>query len=247
MLAGAALLGTAPATLGAPSASLELRDPNSGRDMGHSSTFTAGTFRLTNTGGPGDPAITRLRIDLRTALFPDLVFDPNGTAGDDVGRDITVNAGGAGPQSDIPQGAVAPAWNDERDGGYDVLDAAITGFDPGETLVFGVDVDPTSVKGSDGSSDATTPPAGHVSGAELAGATVIVSFADGTERTSSISVMPRVARGRQLAARRARGPLGGTAGRAVARPRLRRAVPAAPAGGPGRTDAPRERDRRAPR
>ena len=189
MLAGAALLGAAPAAFGAPSASLELRDPNAGRDMGHSSTYTAGTFRLANT---GDAAITRLRIDLRSALFPDLVFDPNGTAGDDVGRDITVNAGGAGPQSDIPQGAVTPAWNDERDGGYDVLDAAIApGFDPGETLVFGVDVDPTSVKGSDGSSDATTPPAGHVSGAELAGATVIVSFADGSERTSSISVMPQ--------------------------------------------------------
>ncbi len=185
VLAGVGVLAWAAPALAAPGATLELRDPNTARDMGHSSTYTSGTVRLLNT---GDVAITGLRIDLATAALTDLVFDPaDGTpAGDDVGRDVTVDG-----SSDVPQGAITPAYLAPQDDGFRVVDIGITGMTGGEDLVFGVDVDPTSTRGGIGTSDALTPPAAHVSGAELHGATVTVRFADGSTRTSSLGVMPQ--------------------------------------------------------
>ncbi|MGE0301061.1 MAG: hypothetical protein AB7I08_20185, partial [Thermoleophilia bacterium] len=218
-LAGAALLlgGGAAMAAGAPGASLELRDPTSSRDMGHSSTYTSGTVRLLNT---GDVAITGLRIDLASTALTDLVWDPaDGTpAGDDVGRNVTVDA-----SSDVPQSALAITYSGAQDDGYRVVDIGITGMTAGEDLVFGADVDPTSTRGGIGTSDALTPPAAHVSGAELHGAAVTVRFADGTQRTTDLGLMPQAQAGTnwQRAARAA------FAATAVAAPGLARAGGAA--------------------
>ena len=57
---------------------------NSYGGLTFSSTFTAGTFQLTNNSDSQD--IVSITLDLRNAIFPDLVFDPNGEAGDSTAR-----------------------------------------------------------------------------------------------------------------------------------------------------------------
>ncbi|HUM69618.1 MAG TPA: hypothetical protein PLK31_12340, partial [Chloroflexota bacterium] len=61
--------------------------------------------------------------------------------------------------------------------GYDRLNLAFTHFDPGETFTFSVDVDPTSIRGVQAPGPYES---GSVSGLELVGATVTVTFADST-------------------------------------------------------------------
>jgi hypothetical protein len=140
-----------------------------GDSINPSSTFQTGSFRITNTSTRGQK-IERIRFDLRSALFPDIVFDPDGTAGDPVGKPITIDAN---------QGIVVTqsATVVEHDGGYDVAEIGLADFEPGEMLAFSVDCDPTSVKGA----DAPGPNhAGSISGIELIGAAVTVFFDDGT-------------------------------------------------------------------
>src|SRR5262245_58035320 len=57
----------------------------------NASTYDPGSFQVTNTSSGGE-TITRLRLDLTTALLPDLVFDPLGTAGDLVAKCFTADA-----------------------------------------------------------------------------------------------------------------------------------------------------------
>ena len=70
------------------------------------------------------------------------------------------------------------------DGGVDC------GFEPGETLGFSVDMDPNSIAGATkGTLDSgAVPPwdVGGVSGAELIGSTVTITFEDGTTATSQL-------------------------------------------------------------
>jgi hypothetical protein len=139
------------------------------------STWDTGSFQVTNTStGPG--TITHVRIDLRTAVLPDLVFDPVGAAGDLVAKCFTADAGAA------VTGLVAPAdpcitpFSGPHDGGYDVMDISFTGFGSGETFTFSVDVDPTTIKG------ATAPGpggSGSISGLEMSGAGVEVTYGGG--------------------------------------------------------------------
>jgi hypothetical protein len=148
---------------------------NSGKGL-NSSTYGKNSFKITNT---GDVDITDISIDLSTGILPDIVFDPTGTAGDSTAKGLEADTGA------IETGYVVPA-NNEVDPfsvphqgdvlqGYDVMSMSFTDFGPGELFGASVDIDPTSIKGDTSSGDA-----GSVSGLELAGATVTVTFADGS-------------------------------------------------------------------
>ena len=52
------------------------------------STFNSNAFKITNN-STGGVTITSVRFDLSTALLPDVVFDPFGTAGDTVAKGFT--------------------------------------------------------------------------------------------------------------------------------------------------------------
>jgi len=134
-----------------------------------STTYTPGSFRVDNE-STGGQTITSARIDLSSALLRDMVFDPDGNAGDPFGKQLTIDDGA---------GVVVTAHRflGAHDGGFDALEIEFAGFDPGESIAFSVDVDPTSIKGA-----ATPGPgaSGSVSGLELSGSTVEVRLSDAT-------------------------------------------------------------------
>jgi hypothetical protein len=145
----------------------------------NSSTFTSGSFQITNDSAGGQQ-IASVRFDLPTALLPDLVFDPNGAAGDTLGKGFTVD-------SNPGVGTVGHSYGGAHDGGFDTLNATFTDFGPGETLAFSIDIDPTSIQGG-------SPPgpgeSGSVSGLELTGAMVTVTYEDGTAATGTLFRSP---------------------------------------------------------
>ncbi|MEZ6244145.1 MAG: malectin domain-containing carbohydrate-binding protein [Phycisphaerales bacterium] len=134
------------------------------------STYNDGSFQIQNT-STGGQKITQVAFAIDTAMFPDMVFDPNGTAGDTLGRPFTPdgNAGAVGLQSHTF------AW--PLDGGFQTVAVVFNDFDPGENFAFAVDCDPTSINGA-----ARPGPheSGSVSGLELSGSYVRVTFSDGT-------------------------------------------------------------------
>jgi glucose/arabinose dehydrogenase len=138
--------------------------------INNSSTARVDSFRIYNN-STGGKQIESVSIDLSTAYMPDMLFDPNGTAGDVAGVDFIPNSGGTATGQSVHSFSV------ERDGGFETLTVEFTDFDPGELFTFRVDVDPTSVKGAaqPGPSNAA-----DVSGLELSGATVTIHFSDGT-------------------------------------------------------------------
>ena len=140
----------------------------------NASTYNTGSFVITNTSG-GSARITRLRLDLTTALFPDLVFDPSGTAGDTVAKCFTDDGGSGGVGLVAPADPCATPFGGPHDGGYDTLQIDFTSFSASRTFQFSVDVDPTTIQG------ATAPgpnESGSVSGLELTGATISITFSD---------------------------------------------------------------------
>ncbi|MEL6493789.1 MAG: carbohydrate-binding protein [Cyanobacteria bacterium J06623_7] len=154
-----------------------------------SSTFTAGTFQLTNNSDTQD--IVSISLDLRDAIFPDLVFDPNGEAGDSTARgfqfDSQNNADNTIAITDFPFANAAVPFSSPHDGGFDVLTINFDSFEPGQTLRFSTDVDPTSIQGSD---DPGPNDSGSISGLELTGARISVRFADDTELTGQVYRTP---------------------------------------------------------
>ena len=142
----------------------------------NSSTARVDSFRIYNNSASGQ-RITSVLIDLGAALLPDMLFDPNGTAGDVAGVPFTPGTGGAATGQSL-HSFLAP-----RDGGFGQLSIGFDDFNPGETFTFRVDVDPTSVKGSaqPGPSNAA-----DVSGLELAGATITVQFSDGSTLSGQV-------------------------------------------------------------
>lgn len=145
----------------------------------NASTFNAGSFIVNNTSIDG-ARLTELRIDLSTAIFPDMVFDPFGTAGDTVAKDLTVDAR-VGLSFD------GHSYEGEHDSGYDVLVLKFRNFDAGDLFEFSVDVDPTSIKGSGAPGPGET---GSVGGLELVGATVTATFDTGAVLTNQVFRMP---------------------------------------------------------
>ena len=62
-------------------------------------TLTSNSFQITNT---GDKTIAQIDIDVTHALYPDVVFDPFGLAGDTVSKPLTID-------TDSGTGVVAPS------------------------------------------------------------------------------------------------------------------------------------------
>ena len=159
------------------------------------SNFANNSFSITNTGTKG---ITAIEIDVTDALFPDAVFDPLGLAGDTTAKILTLNNGTDGgtglvvPAGGFGAGAVDITYiGTGGTAGFQKIRLEFTDFDPGETIQFGVDMDPNSVAGATkGTLDLGAPltgtgatgnwDIGGISGAELAGSLFGVTYADGT-------------------------------------------------------------------
>ncbi|GAB4118708.1 MAG: hypothetical protein Tsb0027_12300 [Wenzhouxiangellaceae bacterium] len=134
-------------------------------------TFNGDAFLITNN---GDYPITSVSIDLSTALLADNVFDPIGDAGDAGAKCLSPNSGAAATGFVAPADACVDPFANPHDGGFEILTINFTDFGPGESFGFNTDVDPTSIKNATGTGEA-----GAVSGLELSGSTVTVSFDDG--------------------------------------------------------------------
>lgn len=164
---------------------------NAGGGLG-SSTFGNNSFIISNTGSAD---IVNVTIDASRAFLPDVVFDPVGTAGDNGAKcltagsagdspaavGITVPANGGSDVADCESVFAQPHNGIDNDEGYDVLTLDFTDFNPDESFAFGVDMDPTSIKG-----DLSTGDAGSISGFELIGTTVTITFSDGRVLTASL-------------------------------------------------------------
>jgi hypothetical protein len=146
------------------------------------SSYNAGSFVITNESSSGI-AIERFRIDFSTAMLPDMVFDPEGDAGDTAAKCFEPFNGEAETGLVDPANPCTSPFSEPRAGGYDVLEIEFTDFDPNETFNFSVDADPTSIKGTSGQGGNS---AGSVSGLELAGSTIEVEFSNGTTRTGEL-------------------------------------------------------------
>ncbi|MBC2840231.1 malectin domain-containing carbohydrate-binding protein [Robiginitalea sp. SC105] len=161
---------------GTPSALFEIT-PGSGIDA---STYGANSLQLTNT-STGNIQITSITIDLSTGILPDNVFDPVGTGGDATASCFTANSGAAATGLIAPADPCVDPFSQPRNGGYDVMSLSFSEFDPSEALFFTVDVDPNSIQGVPGAGAA-----GAVSGFELVGATITISFSDGSTVVGSL-------------------------------------------------------------
>jgi hypothetical protein len=135
----------------------------------NASTYVDRSFRVFNESLNGE-TLEEVRIDLSTAIFPDMVFDPHGEAGDMVAKDVTV---------DISVGLDFEGWtyNGPHDGGFNILILKFRNFDHGDQFAFSVDVDPTSIQGVAAPGPMES---GSVGGLELVGATITATFDDGT-------------------------------------------------------------------
>ncbi|UWR25066.1 tandem-95 repeat protein [Sulfitobacter sp. S223] len=144
------------------------------------STYAAGSFQLTNNSAAG-VQIAQVSFDLSTGILPDMVFDPTGSGGDATASPFTPNAGAAATGLVMPADPASDPFSQPRNGGFDVLTIDFTNFDPGETFTFTTDIDPNSIQGVPGAGNA-----GSVSGYELIGSTVTVTFTDGTNTEVSL-------------------------------------------------------------
>jgi len=144
-----------------------------------SSTNSGGSIQVENLSTSGQKIVS-IKLDLSTAMLPDVVFDPAGTAGDTDGKGFDLDSfNGIG----LPIGTFeSPHDGVGSEDGYNALKIDFpsgTEFRPGDLLTFSADVDPTSVKGAPGPGPSH---AASVSGLELIGSTVTVTFDDGTVR-----------------------------------------------------------------
>jgi len=146
----------------------------------NASTFNDSSFILTNLTTHNQP-ITQVTIDLRTAVFPDMVFDPAGVAGDRVAKDLSIDWGTS------ETGFIERVYASYHDGGYDAITLRFNSFDPGDHLEFSIDVDPTSIRGTNAPGPNES---GSVSGLELIGTLVQVTFADGMVHSNTMYQIP---------------------------------------------------------
>lgn len=146
-----------------------------------SSTFKSGSFKITNT-STGGLGISSISFDLSTSFMPDVVFDPDGAAGDvGVVKGFTPDSGG------LETGLSTHQFLVPHGGGYDRLDIAFDDFGVGETFTFSVDIDPTSIQGVAQPGPEGT---GSISGLELAGSTVTIVYSDSTSITRQLFGRP---------------------------------------------------------
>jgi hypothetical protein len=165
-----------PADPGAASVSVT---PNTGTEA---STYSGGSFTVENT---GDQQISSVTFDLSSAAMPDMVFDPDGTAGDTAAKGLSVDSAsgdGVGVVSTGDDVFGQPHNGANGSDGYDVMTLEFTDFDPGESVSFSVDNDPTSIKAAGVASQE----AGPVSGLELARSTVSIEYDDSSVQTTQL-------------------------------------------------------------
>ncbi len=146
----------------------------------NASTFNNNSFQITNN-SQGDTQITSVSIDLSSGILPDMVFDPTGSGGDATSNCLTPNTGATATGFSAPFDPCVDPYSVPRNGGFDVLTIDFTDFDPGEQFFFTTDVDPNSIQGVSGAGNA-----GAVSGYELIGATITVTFDNGTTLIGSL-------------------------------------------------------------
>jgi N-acetylneuraminic acid mutarotase len=144
------------------------------------STYTAGSLQITNNSS-GGLQITDVTIDLSTAILPDMIFDPSGTGGDATAKCFEANTGADLVGLKVPADICTTPFSQPRQGGYDIMSIGFNQFDPGESFTFSVDIDPNSIQDLAGAGAA-----GSVSGFELVGATVTITFNDASTITTSI-------------------------------------------------------------
>ena len=156
------------------------------------STYGNNSFIISNT---GDDDILNIKINTASGYMMDVVFDPVGTAGDSVAKcltsgdagnsasavGLTVPGNGGSDSADCISIFEQPHNGVNNAEGFDVLNLSFTDFNPGESYSFGVDMDPTTIKGDLSSGDA-----GSISGFELIGATISIEFASGVVYTTSL-------------------------------------------------------------
>ena len=154
-----------------------------------SSNYDNNSFVVTNT---GDKAIAKVEIDTTNALYPDIVFDPFGKGGDTIAKPLTIGSnegtGVVAPNASSYIGAGGTA-------GYNAIQLLFDsnvdgGFNPGEKMSFAVDMDPNSIAGAtkptlEGGATANWH-VGGVSGAEMIGSQVKITFTDGSVATGQL-------------------------------------------------------------
>jgi hypothetical protein len=145
-------------------------------DMQSASTSYDGSFVVTNNSTQGE-MIERIRIDVSSAIFPDIIFDPYGTGGDVVGLDLVIDGG------QTETGYTSHSYFGERDGGFTGMEIVFSDFAPGETFTFHVDLDPLSLKGVDAPGPMES---GGISGIEMIGSRVTFDFSDGYSYESAV-------------------------------------------------------------
>ncbi len=143
------------------------------------STFAGSSFQVTNT---GPATITRIEFDLSTGILPDMVFDPVGAGGDATASVLTPNSGAAATGFVAPADPAVDPFSQARNGGFDVMTLEFTDFDQNEQFFFTVDVDPNSIQDVPGAGFS-----GAVSGYELIGSTVTITFSDGSSEEVVVS------------------------------------------------------------
>ncbi|MEM8896794.1 MAG: multicopper oxidase domain-containing protein [Bacteroidota bacterium] len=146
-------------------ASVSVGTDNGGVDA---STHNASSFQITND-SPGGKKIERVSLDLTTSWLPDLVFDPDGGAGDTFGKTLSIDGGSSAT------GYASFQFNKDYQSGKRELILFFTDFDPGESFAFSLDIDPTTIQGSQTPGPAS---ASSISGMELIGAEFSISFSD---------------------------------------------------------------------
>ena len=200
LAAGAVLAGAATASA-EPQAHVEA-GAAFGTDILTSSVFGDQSFRLRND---GDEPIVKVTIDLSdTSLFPDIVFDPDigDAAGDSTKKSFTVDIyedlvdpGNPDDNVALPLASHPTGTNSGANAnGFNILEVEFPDGTPMPALSelkFSIDVDPTSIQGTNAGTDPTTTnsayPAGAISGAELHGAKITVEYENGVTQTADLS------------------------------------------------------------
>ncbi|NHN60177.1 MULTISPECIES: malectin domain-containing carbohydrate-binding protein [Halorussus] len=141
-------------------------------------TWDAESFEIENT---GDEPIETVTLNLSSAVLPDAVFDPDGTAGDQGAKGFILDDNGTSGTVDAT--VLDPHNGVDGSDGYDALQIEFGAFEPGESITFEMDNDPTSIKGG---SSVQSGEAGPISGLELSGSEMTVEFADGATAVTSL-------------------------------------------------------------
>ncbi|MEM7718752.1 MAG: putative Ig domain-containing protein [Pseudomonadota bacterium] len=179
-----------------------------GNNTVDSSNFGNDSLQLTNT---GDKEVAAVFIDIRNAVFGDMVFDNDGTGGDTASDTFDITSGGGtgayfvgeGNQTEnkanlffegpTPIADTSGLGSSNISGGYRGLlvrfDGSNGGFDNGETVGFAGDGDGNSIAGygsgllNPNNVTSDNFDTGGQSGSELVGSSFTVLFADGTTAT----------------------------------------------------------------